>query len=56
MTIHVGTIQEMSGKGFEILVDEATRTLVLAKFFEGRMITSESSAPCGSNEITAVAA
>lgn len=38
MTIKVGTIQEMTGNGFEILVDSETRSFVLAKFFDGHMV------------------
>jgi hypothetical protein len=38
MTIKIGTIQEMTGNGFEILVDSETRSFVLAKFFNGHMV------------------
>lgn len=38
MTIKIGTIQEMTGDGFEILVDSETRSFVLAKFFDGHMV------------------
>jgi hypothetical protein len=38
MTIKIGTIQEMTGEGFEILVDSETRSYVLAKFFDGNFL------------------
>ncbi len=60
MTIKVGTIQEMTGDGFEILVDSETRSFVLAKFYNGQMVgTAEAelsaSARGGNYEKTAVA-
>jgi hypothetical protein len=38
MTIKIGTIQEMTGNGYEILVDNETRSLVLARFFNGNLV------------------
>ena len=38
MTIKVGTIQEMTGVGYEIMVDVETRSLVLARFFDGQLL------------------
>jgi hypothetical protein len=38
MTIQIGTIQEMTGKGYEILVDQATRSYILARFYDGKLI------------------
>jgi hypothetical protein len=38
MTIKIGTIQEMTGEGYEILVDAETRSVMLAKFFDGKFI------------------
>ena len=49
MTIKIGTVQEMSGNGYEILVDEQTRTYVLARFMDGNLV-SVTSAEAGSAE------
>lgn len=38
MKIKVGTIHELTGEGYEVLVDVPTRSTVLAKFFDGRFI------------------
>jgi hypothetical protein len=38
MTIKIGTIQEMTGNGYELLVDSETRSYVLAKFMDGKLI------------------
>jgi hypothetical protein len=38
MTIKVGTIQEMTGNGYELLVDSETRSYVLAKFMDGKLV------------------
>jgi hypothetical protein len=43
-TIQVGTIQEMTGQGYELLVDAGTRSYVLARFFDGRLLTANSDA------------
>lgn len=40
MTIKVGTIQELTGQGYEMLVDYETRQNVIAKFFDGKMVSS----------------
>ncbi len=55
----VGTIQEMTGEGYEILVDQETRSFVLAKFFDGKFIEclaspSETASSESSNEPTKV--
>ncbi len=42
MTLKIGTIHEMTGQGYEILVDQETRSYVLAKFFDGKFIDSHS--------------
>ncbi len=42
MTIYVGTIHELQGKGYEILVDVETRNRILGHFFEGQMIAKGS--------------
>lgn len=46
MTIKIGTIQEMTGDGFEILVDSETRSFVLAKFFDGHLVSTANSDLC----------
>ncbi len=38
MTIKIGTIQEITGNGYEILVDSETRSYVLAKFYDGNLV------------------
>ncbi|MFL5815263.1 MAG: hypothetical protein ACJ763_16930 [Bdellovibrionia bacterium] len=43
MTIKIGTIQEMTGNGYEILVDSETRSYVLAKFLDGHLVESANS-------------
>ena len=53
MTIKVGTIQDMTGEGYEILVDEETRSILLAKFFCGNMM-SETVETIDCNEPTKV--
>jgi len=40
MTIKVGTIQEVTGEGYEILVDSETRSYVLARFLDGNFVGS----------------
>ncbi len=40
MQVRIGTIEELQGTGIEILVDSETRTAVLARFCEGKMIGS----------------
>jgi hypothetical protein len=45
MTIKIGTIEEMTGQGFEILVDSETRTFVLAKFYDGNFLGVTTSMP-----------
>lgn len=42
MTIRVGTIEELTGMGYEILVDQETRAEVLARFYDGQFIQSPS--------------
>lgn len=42
----MGTLKEITGQGYEYLVDEATRSLVLAKFFDGQLITASASGQC----------
>ena len=37
MTLYVGTIQEITGKGLEILVDFESKSRVLARFIDGQM-------------------
>lgn len=46
MTIKVGTIQEMTGDGYEILVDSETRSFVLAKFFNGHLVGTANADLC----------
>jgi hypothetical protein len=56
MTIKIGTIQEMTGDGFEILVDSETRSYVLAKFYDGNLMNAaESGASVDMGEKTQVA-
>jgi hypothetical protein len=43
MITRIGTIQEITGKGYEILIDTETRSFVLARFFNGRLVTGEPS-------------
>lgn len=38
MEIRVGTIQEIRGLGYEVLVDSETRSEVLARFWNGQMM------------------
>lgn len=38
MTLYVGTIQEITGKGLEILVDFESKSRVLARFIDGQMV------------------
>jgi hypothetical protein len=38
MTIKIGTIQEMTGQGYEILIDSETRSYVLARFLDGNLV------------------
>ena len=39
MAIYVGTINQLTGKGYEILVDSETQSQVLGHFFEGKMVS-----------------
>lgn len=55
MTIRIGTIQEMTGRGFEILVDSETRTQVLGEFFDGNFLSSTSAAPVDGESSTLIA-
>lgn len=36
--MRIGTIHELEGRGYEILVDVDTRSVVLARFYDGRFI------------------
>jgi hypothetical protein len=55
MTIKIGTIQEMTGEGYEILVDSETRSLVLAKFYDGNLVgTAQDEVRTNGNEKTVV--
>jgi len=38
MTIRIGTIHELTGKGIEIMVDVPTRSIVLAQFYDGNFV------------------
>ena len=49
----IGTIQDMTGEGYEILVDAETRSILLARFFCGNMIC-ETTETTDSNEPTKV--
>ena len=40
MKVRIGTIEELTGTGIEILVDAETRNAVLARFMDGKMIGS----------------
>lgn len=40
MQVRIGTINELQGTGIEILVDDETRSSVLARFMDGKMIGS----------------
>ena len=55
MTIKVGTIHELTGEGYEVLVDVATRTEVLAHLYNGNFIREAVSA-VSPDEATAVSA
>jgi len=39
MSVRIGTMQELTGIGYEILVDEPTRNIALARFYNGKLIT-----------------
>lgn len=47
MIIRIGTIDELSGEGIEYLIDRPTRTVVIAKFFNGKLV-GEMEAPISS--------
>ncbi len=55
MKIKIGTIYELTGEGYEILVDVPTRSVMLARFFDGKMIC-EAAATANVSEATAIAA
>ena len=38
MTIKIGTILELTGQGYELLVDQETGQNVIAKFLDGNML------------------
>jgi len=40
--IKVGTLSELTGQGEEWLLDESTRTTVIARFYNGNFIRSTS--------------
>ena len=42
MTLLIGTITELTGRGYEILVDAQTRSTILARFYDGRFIQIQS--------------
>jgi|GEM_PF-2376097 len=54
MTIKIGTIQEISGKGYEILVDQETRSFVLARFLDGQLLAFTSAEAGLSDEPTVI--
>ena len=54
MTIKIGTIQEMNGIGYEILVDQETRSYVLARFLDGALMTITSAEAGSANEATLI--
>lgn len=56
MKIRIGTIQELTGQGYEILVDAPTRSVILAKFFDGQFIRSAGPADPSQAEEPTVAA
>ena len=43
MTIKIGTIGDLRGEGEEILVDAETQTFVLARFYNGSLMSVTSS-------------
>ncbi len=44
MITRIGTISEIKGEGYEILIDSETRSFVLARFFNGALVTGEPNA------------
>jgi hypothetical protein len=55
MTIKIGTIQEISGEGLEILVDQETRSFVLARFLNGQLMAATTAQSGSSDEPTLAA-
>jgi len=53
MKVRIGTIHELKGEGIEYLIDQPTRSVVLAKFFNGWMVRNSPVEMIG-DEVTAV--
>jgi hypothetical protein len=51
MITRIGTIQEITGKGYEILIDMETRSFVLARFFNGQLVTGEPSSAVWAKDV-----
>lgn len=45
----IGTINELTGVGYEILIDEPTRSIILARFYDGNFIRCT---PCSASTFT----
>lgn len=54
MKVRVGTINELTGEGIEYLIDRPTRTVVLAKFFNGWMVRDVPVNEVDADEVTVV--